>query len=175
MTCGRISASLALSVLAGGLSSGLPSAHGGTGVAPRLQGAWKVTGRFVLVENLFDRRVGDRVNERWSFRPRCRTGPCAVVLRRNGRSTLLRRTGSTYRGTERFTGAFRCGNRTYPRGTAYVAQWVIRVTRSRRRGGQAMAVRFSGAGATVGRSTLGPPCPTIVSKEGVTVSGARTD
>jgi hypothetical protein len=163
-----------VSLVAVGLTAAATSAPIGVQVAPRLEGAWRVTGRFVLVENLFDRRVGDRVNERWSFRPRCRTGPCDVVLRRNGRSTVLRRTRSTYRGTERFTGAFRCGNRTYPRGTAYVAQWVIRVTRSRRSGGQVLAVRFSGAGATVGRSTVGPPCPTIVSKEGVTVSGVRT-
>ena len=163
-----------LAALAAVLVAAAASAQGGAQVAPRLEGTWRVTGRFVLVENLFDRRVGDRVNERWTLTPRCRAGACDVVMRRKGRSTLLRRTGSTYRGTERFTGAFRCGDRTYPRGTVYAARWVIRVSRSRRSGGQAIAVRFSGAGATVGKSTVGPPCPTIVSKEGVTVSGLRT-
>jgi hypothetical protein len=169
-----LAVALAALAAAGG-SAGSGDAAGKQRVASRFEGTWRVTGRFVLVENLFDRRVGDRVNERWSLRPRCRTGACDVVLRRNGHSTRLRRNGSTYRGTERFFGTFRCAGRTYPRGTAYAAQWVIRVTRARRSGSQSVAVRFAGAGATVGRSTVGPPCPTIVSKEGVTVSGLRTD
>jgi hypothetical protein len=150
------------------------SGHAAPVDAARLAGTWTVTGSFVLVENLIDRRVGDRVNERWSLQPRCRVGACDVVLRRNGRSTVLRRRGSTYRGIERFTGAFRCNDRTYPRGTVYAAEWVVRVTAVRRSGGRTYATRFSGAGATVGRSTVGPPCPTVVSKEGVVVSGRRT-
>lgn len=170
--------STVLAVALAGLSAPDVGTRPSSGRAPseaaRLAGTWTVTGRFVLVENLVDRRVGDLVNERWSLQPRCRAGACDVVLRRNGRSTLLRRRGSTYRGIEQFMGAFRCDDRTYPRGTVYAAEWVLRVTAVRRSGGRTYATRFSGAGATVGRSTVGPPCPTVTSKEGVTVTGRRT-
>jgi hypothetical protein len=127
--------------------------------------------RFVVAEGLGDRTVGQRVVERWAFRPRCAKGACAVELRRAGRTLVLRRSGSRYRGTRSFKGAFFCNGRTYARGTTFVETWTVHVLRSGPglRGRRALAI--DGVGATVGRSSDALPCPTVVSREGVKLRG----
>jgi hypothetical protein len=141
------------------------------GPAPRLEGTWTVSMRFTVAEGLRDRRVGQRVVETWILRPRCSRGPCDVGLLRAGRTITLSRVGSTYRGTTSFPGAVTCNGRTYPKGTLYVESWVVRVPKSTPGARGARAVRIAGVGVTVGRSRDALPCPPIVSREAVVLSG----
>lgn len=141
-------------------------------VAPRLDGAWNVTGRYVVAENLRDRNVGDTFTERWTFSRRCKGSVCDVRLRRFGRTIVLTRTRNSWTGTERFTGRFYCGDRVYPAGTDYVAQWTVVATRTALRSGRPVVTRFRGVGATIGRSRDGIPCARVTSREGVTFTAA---
>jgi hypothetical protein len=157
-----------LVVLAAAGAALLVASASGATTQPRLAGTWNVTGSYVLVENLRDRKVGDRFAERWRFTPKCRTGACNATLRRFGRTIAMKRRGRTWTGTERFTGQFFCGDRVYANGTDYVAQWSVTVTRSAVRSGGRVATRLTGVGATVGRSRAIPCAPTpVVSREGV--------
>jgi hypothetical protein len=107
------------------------------------------------------------------MRPRCRSGPCDVVLRRTGRKplALLRRTASTYTGKQSFTGAFFCNGRTYASGTTYVESWTVRIRRSGPGPLGRHALRIGGVGATVGRSSAALPCAPVVSRERVELNG----
>lgn len=149
-----------------------PASQRGTRqAAPRLEGPWTISLVYTVAEGLQDRRVGQKVTERWVVRPRCKSGPCAVDLQRAGRRLLLCRSGSTYRGTGSFTGAFFCNGQTYSTGTTYVESWTVRVRRSGpgARGRRALAI--AGVGATVGRSGGDLPCAPVVSRERVEFSG----
>jgi hypothetical protein len=139
--------------------------------SPRLEGTWSVKVVYKVADGLVDRTVGERVSETWSFRPRCARDACAVELRRAGRPLLLRRLGAMYSGRGSFRGSFFCDGRTYPKGTAYVEEWTVRVTKSGPgpRGRRALAI--SGVGVTAGRSAADLPCPVVVSQEGVAFTG----
>jgi hypothetical protein len=136
----------------------------------RLEGRWKVSGVFTVVRNVTDRNVGDRFQETWRFRPRCRRGTCTVELGR-GRRVVLDRTAATYAGKNTFTGAFFCNGKTYPKGTKYVESWTVRVTRTGPGPRGRRATRITGVGATVGRSSRELPCARVVSLEGVEFDG----
>jgi hypothetical protein len=155
----------------------LPSALG-TPFSPsadaRVEGTWKVSLVFTVADGLANRKVGDRVAERWRFRPRCAAGACAVELHRGGRTLLLRRTASAYVGTRVFEGAFFCAGTTYPRGTRYVESWRVQVARSKRGARGRTATRIVGVGATVGRSKSGLPCAQVTSRERVEFRGVPT-
>jgi hypothetical protein len=139
--------------------------------APRLEGAWKVSLTFTAAEHVVDRQVGQETVESWMIRPQCKEGACNAVLHRGNRRLLLRRAGTRYTGKGSFTGPFFCKGRTYPRGTAYVETWTVRV----RRGGPGprgrRAIDIAGVGATVGRSQGDLPCVEVVSLEGVEFRG----
>ena len=141
--------------------------------APRLDGTWSVSIVFTTAVGLKDRSVGQRVTETWAMRPRCRSGPCDVVLRRTGRKplALLRRPASTYTGKQSFTGTFFCGNRAYASGTTYVESWTVRILRSGPGPRGRQALRIGGVGATVGRSSAALPCAPVVSRERVEFTG----
>jgi hypothetical protein len=141
--------------------------------APRLEGKWSVSIVFTAAVGLKDRKAGQKVTETWVMRPRCRTGPCDVVLRRTGRKplSLLRRTVSTYTGKQSFTGTFFCNGRTYASGTTYVESWTVRIVRSGPGPRGRHALRIAGVGATVGRSSDALPCAPVVSSERVEFTG----
>lgn len=138
-----------------------------TQTAPRLEGAWRVSGTFSAVENVTNRRAGQAFRESWRFAPRCRRGPCAVELRRAGRTILLRRSGATYAGRRSYVGAFFCDGTRYPKGTLYVESWTLRIRRSGPGTRGRRATSISGTGATVGRSRRDLPCARVVSLEKV--------
>lgn len=49
----------------------------------RVEGEWKITLTVTeLTGELLDRRQGDVVERRWTFTPKCATGPCELILKR---------------------------------------------------------------------------------------------
>ena len=118
--------------------------------APRLSKA-RIAGtidvkRTYVTENYTNRAVGDVERDRWIFRPRCDTGPCAVRvdLLINGQSsfiTLTYRSG-TYRGTATKNSLTRCGStKEHVQSTVAIT---LHTTKARFVVGQWQAVRVQG-------------------------------
>jgi len=142
---------LAGSALLVGLLVGAGTA-GGASSPPRLDGSFALKVTVAGGSNLLDRKVGDVLNRKWSFAPRCTRGACNVVLSRqspNGGIVVvpLKLNGTAYVGTETFVGPYSCGGQIVQGGESGPITWTVRVTASQSIGGELHATRIEG-GAT---------------------------
>lgn len=82
------------------------------GTASRLQGSFRVKVKITASTGIRSEHKGETGTEKFSFRPRCKTGPCATVLSRRGLDgradtpVVLKPTGSLYKGS--LTGSVSC-------------------------------------------------------------------
>jgi hypothetical protein len=118
--------------------------------APRLDGSFAIKVTVAGGSNLLDRKVGDVLDRKWSFAPRCARGACDVVLSRQSPSSgiivvPLRFNGRAYVGTETFVGPYLCAGQTVQGGESGPITWTVRVTRSRVIDGQLRASVIAGS------------------------------
>jgi hypothetical protein len=75
------------------------------GTAPRLQGSFRVKVKITASTGIRNEHKGETGKEKFSFRSRCKTGPCATVLSRRGLDgrtdtpVVLKPAGSLYKGS----------------------------------------------------------------------------
>jgi hypothetical protein len=82
------------------------------GTTPRLQGSFPVKVKITASTGVRGEHQGETGTEKFSFKPRCKTGPCPTVLNRRGLTgaantpIVLKPNGSLYKGS--LTGGVSC-------------------------------------------------------------------
>ena len=144
----RLAAALLASLAAAvALAATAPARPESGAAGPRLEGAWRLTGKIVSGQNLAGQKVGDSVKRSWSFAPRCPTGACDVTLKRErpdgGFATdQLKLEGTVYSGSELFVGSYTCNGVEYPQGEKGPIKIVVRVVKAKTIGGVLRATKI---------------------------------